>query len=95
MQINSITKKYGGSVVLKELSFDFKKGEIVGSIGRNGAGKSRLMKVIAQIIQTFDGTVECNSSVEYLIEEPKLFNNMTGYPRDPYPRDILNVYKFI
>ncbi|WP_407951455.1 P-loop NTPase family protein [Peribacillus psychrosaccharolyticus] len=53
------------------------------------------MKVIAQIIQTFDGTVKRNSSVGYLIEEPKLFNNMTGYPRDPYPRDILNVYKFI
>ncbi|QQT02537.1 ATP-binding cassette domain-containing protein [Peribacillus psychrosaccharolyticus] len=68
---------------------------MVGLIGRNGAGKSTLMKVIAQIIQTFDGTVKRNSSVGYLIEEPKLFNNMTGYPRDPYPRDILNVYKFI
>ena len=78
MQINSVTKKYGESVVLKELSFDFKKGEIVGLIGRNGAGKSTLMKMIAQIIQRFDGTVEGNSSVGYLIEEPKLFNNMTG-----------------
>lgn len=67
MLIKSVTKKYGESVVLKELSFDFKKGEIVGLIGRNGAGKSTLMKVITQIIQTFDGTVERNSSVGYLI----------------------------
>lgn len=95
MLIKSVTKKYGESVVLKELSFDFKKGEIVGLIGRNGAGKSTLMKVITQIIQTFDGTVECNSSVGYLIEEPKLFNNMTGLAHLSYFSKIYgNTFKF-
>lgn len=78
MLINSITKKYGGSVVLKDLSFEFKQGEIVGLVGSNGVGKSTLMKIIAQTIQIFDGTVEENSHVGYLIEEPKLFRNKTG-----------------
>lgn len=78
MLINSITKEYRGSAVLKELSFDLKQGEIVGLIGKNGAGKSTLMKVIAQTIQTFEGSVEDNKRVGYLIEQPKLFSNKTG-----------------
>ncbi|WP_057762058.1 ABC transporter ATP-binding protein [Cytobacillus praedii] len=78
MLLNSITKKYSGSVVLNDLSLDFNKGEIVGLIGRNGAGKSTLMKIITQTIQTYDGSVAGNHQVGYLIEEPKLFSNKTG-----------------
>lgn len=78
MLVNSITKKYGSSAVLKDLSFNFNQGEIVGLIGRNGAGKSTLMKIIAQTIQTYDGSVADNHQVGYLIEEPKLYSNRTG-----------------
>ncbi|WHY89043.1 ATP-binding cassette domain-containing protein [Neobacillus novalis] len=52
-----LTKRYGNSIVLKDLSLEFNQGEIVGLIGRNGAGKSTLMKIIRQIIQTYDGSV--------------------------------------
>lgn len=94
MLINSITKKYSGSVALKELSFDFKQGEIVGLVGRNGAGKSTLMKIIAQTIQKFDGSVEGNSYVGYLIEEPKLFTNKTGLEHLSYFSEIFgNIFK--
>ncbi|MGN7402361.1 ABC transporter ATP-binding protein [Cytobacillus praedii] len=78
MLLNSITKKYSGSVVLNDLSLDFNQGEIVGLIGRNGAGKSTLMKIITQTIQTYDGFVAGNHQVGYLIEEPKLFSNKKG-----------------
>ncbi|WP_100332581.1 ABC transporter ATP-binding protein [Bacillus xiapuensis] len=78
MLINKLTKRYGQSIVLKDLSLEFSQGEIVGLIGRNGAGKSTLMKIITQIIQTYDGTVADNHQVGYLIEEPKLFSNKTG-----------------
>ena len=88
MLINSITKKYSDSVVLKELSFNLKQGEIVGLIGSNGAGKSTLMKIIAQTIQTFDGSVEDNNCVGYLIEKPKLFSNKTGLAHLSYFSEI-------
>lgn len=95
MLINSVTKKYNGSVVLKELSFNFKPGEIIGLIGSNGAGKSTLMKVIAQTIQTFYGTVKGNDDVGYLIEEPKLFKNKTGLAHLSYFSKIYgNVFNF-
>ncbi len=57
MLINSITKKYSGSVALKELSFDFKQGEIVGLVGRNGAGKSTAFSVISGISTATKGDV--------------------------------------
>ncbi|NIK75320.1 ABC-2 type transport system ATP-binding protein [Paenibacillus castaneae] len=78
MLINILTKRYGNSIVLKDLSLDFNQGEIIGLIGRNGAGKSTLMKIITQTIQIYDGSVADNHQVGYLIEEPKLFNNKTG-----------------
>ena len=94
MFINSITKKYNGSVALNKLSFDFKQGEIVGLIGNNGAGKSTLMKIIAQTIQEFDGSVEDNNHVGYLIEEPKLFSNKTGLAHLSYFSKIYgNIFK--
>ncbi|MEW9677741.1 ABC transporter ATP-binding protein [Lentibacillus sp. L22] len=96
MHVNSVTKKYNGSVVLKDLSFEFKQGEIIGLIGSNGAGKSTLMKIIAQTIQTFDGTVEGNSYVGYLIEEPKLFSNKTGLAHLSYLSKIYgNTFKLV
>lgn len=88
MLVNSITKKYSDSVALNGVSFDFKQGEIVGLIGSNGAGKSTLMKTIAQIIQTFDGSVEGNNHVGYLIEEPKLYSNKTGLAHLSYFSEI-------
>jgi ABC-2 type transport system ATP-binding protein len=88
MLINSVTKKYNGSVVLENLSFDFKQGEIIGLIGRNGAGKSTLMKIIAQTIQKFEGSVKGNNYVGYLIEEPKLFENKTGLAHLSYFSEI-------
>ncbi|EGO9217598.1 ABC transporter ATP-binding protein, partial [Enterococcus faecalis] len=57
---------------------NFKKGEIIGLVGRNGAGKSTLMKIITENILNFNGSIMRNSSIGYLIEEPKLIASMSG-----------------
>jgi ABC-2 type transport system ATP-binding protein len=57
LSINSITKKYGDSLVLDQLSFDITSGVITGFLGPNGAGKTTVMRSIFGLIATDSGSV--------------------------------------
>jgi lipopolysaccharide transport system ATP-binding protein len=53
---------------LKKVSFEVKKGEVVGIIGKNGAGKSTLLKILSQITKPTEGRIEINGRVASLLE---------------------------
>ncbi|HOF45490.1 MAG TPA: ATP-binding cassette domain-containing protein [Bacteroidales bacterium] len=55
IHVQQVSKLYGKQYALNNVSFDIKKGEIVGFLGPNGAGKSTMMKIITSYIPPTSG----------------------------------------
>lgn len=83
IQINKVTKTFGDTVALNQVSLNFEPHKIYGLLGRNGAGKSTLMNIITNRLFADSGTVTIDglSSVEndmsqgliYLMSEKNLY----------------------
>ncbi|QNR22897.1 gliding motility-associated ABC transporter ATP-binding subunit GldA [Croceimicrobium hydrocarbonivorans] len=65
IEVSKLTKLYGEQKALDEVSFEIKKGEIVGFLGPNGAGKSTMMKILTGYIPQSEGQAKlCGLNVE-------------------------------
>lgn len=71
--------KYSDFWALKNVSFEVRKGEVLGIIGRNGSGKSTLLKVISGIMKPTEGSYVCNGNVVPMLELGSGFDmDLTG-----------------
>ncbi len=64
--VNIFKPKQGNIEVLNDVSFEVKKGEILGMIGRNGSGKSTLLRILAGIYKPDSGHYSVDGHVVYL-----------------------------
>ena len=89
IRAQSLSKAYGSFLAVRDLSFEIRKGEVVGFLGKNGAGKTTTMRMLAGSIAIGAGTAEVGgmnvsthpkhvkSIVGYLPESPPLYPDMT------------------
>ena len=57
IDIQDITKDYGGGRGVFDIAFQVKRGEVLGFLGPNGAGKTTLMKMIATLLFPTEGAI--------------------------------------
>ena len=91
IQIKNLTKSYGSSPVLKNISIDIEPGQVIGYIGPNGAGKSTTVKILAGLLSSFSGdvfvkgidirqdSVAVKSIIGYVPEQAEMYDALTPY----------------
>lgn len=77
IEVKNISKVYGEEKALNAVSFNIKKGEIVGFLGPNGAGKSTMMKILTTYVGASNG--EANVGGFSVDDSPKNVQQIVGY----------------
>ena len=75
LEVNSITKNFGGVKALSEVSLFVKRGEVLALAGDNGAGKSTLIKIISGVYHQDDGEIIYDGT-NLNISNPKFARNL-------------------
>lgn len=87
LSVSKLSKSYDKKYVIKDINFNIKKGEIVGLVGENGAGKTSTIKSILKLIShdtgitKFEGEEYSNffdieNKICYVSDEPIFYNNL-------------------
>ena len=100
-------KKYKEHYALRNVSFDVKRGECVGIIGTNGAGKSTILKIITGVLNPTAGEVQINGRISALLELGAGFNmeytgienvylngTMIGFSREEIDAKLQDILEF-
>lgn len=100
---DKLTRKYGTLTAVNRVSFEIGRGEIVGLLGHNGAGKTTIMKMMTGYLEPTEGTVtingldvvthrqEAQAKIGYLPENGPLYSDMTVYDFLIYTADLRGV----
>ncbi|MCF0136943.1 MAG: ABC transporter ATP-binding protein [Oscillospiraceae bacterium] len=103
LRIEHLTKKYGDSKAVDDLSLHIAPGEIYGFIGHNGAGKTTTLKSVVGILKFDEGEIyvdgvsvktsplECKKMLAYIPDNPDLYEFMTGIQYLNFIADIFGV----
>ena len=89
IKVEGLTKRYGSTTAVRNISFEVEKGEIVGFLGPNGAGKTTTMRILTGFLPPTEGTasvggmdvqeqpIEVKRRIGYLPESPPVYPEMS------------------
>jgi ABC-2 type transport system ATP-binding protein len=89
IQIEALTKLYGESVAVNDLSFNVEAGQVLGLVGPNGAGKTTTLRCLSGIIPPSGGSIQicghnlvtnpipAKRQLAFINDEPRLFDYLT------------------
>ena len=90
LEIKNVTKFFGNTKIIDNISLEVKKGEIYGFLGPNGAGKTTTIKMILGLLSIDEGTILVNGydreksfekameNIGGIVENPDMYDYMTG-----------------
>ena len=92
IELIDVTKKFGSHVVLDGVNFALDANERVAVIGKNGGGKSTLMKIIAGLCETDEGRIITQNglNIQMLAQTPKFEDNLSV--KDALRRELAEIY---
>lgn len=83
IEVKNVTKKYGSTIAVDDISFEVKDGEVVGFLGPNGAGKSTTMNMITGFIEPTTGQIIVNGND--ISKRPRKAKKEIGYMPENVP----------
>lgn len=105
IEVKNVTKKYGSTVAVDDISFEIKEGEIVGLLGPNGAGKSTTMNMLTGFIEATSGEIiidgydilrkarKAKKEIGYMPEGVPLYTDLTVKEFVTYMAELKGVNK--
>lgn len=79
--VNNIAKTFGGNIIFENISFEIKKGERIGLVGRNGSGKTTIFQLLTGIEHVDGGAIHMKKGtrIGHVAQIPKFTEEMTVY----------------
>ena len=98
LEVKNLKKSFGDNVVLKDISLNVEKGEVLGIIGPSGSGKSTLLRCITDLEQEDSGVINFDGTFGLVFQNFNLFphhsvmKNITNAPIKVQKRDKAEVF---
>jgi ABC-2 type transport system ATP-binding protein len=94
IKVININKKYGNVEVLKDISFEIKKGTIYGFLGVNGAGKTTTMNILSGLIDFNGGEIYLNGE-DFKKNKRQLLRKIGYLPQNPVFYNYMNASEYL
>ena len=103
IEVNGLTRNYGDLVAVNEVSFEIPRGQIVGLLGHNGAGKTTIMRMLTGYLEPTAGSIRIDGleiseqrlniqrKIGYLSENAPLYPDMSVVEYLEYVADLRSV----